>query len=75
VETVQNWQAPQSQKEVRRFLGFTNYYRMFVPGYSRIAGPLTKLTSKNTPFSWGKKEEAAFQGLKKSFAQSPVLHQ
>jgi len=51
VKTVKAWQAPQTQKEVRRFLGFINYYCMFVPGYSMIAGPLTKLTGKNTLFS------------------------
>jgi hypothetical protein len=51
VEAIKNWKTPRSQKEVRRFLGFCNYYRIFVEGYSGIAEPLTRLTGKNTPFS------------------------
>ncbi|KAM0703122.1 hypothetical protein Q7P35_009060 [Cladosporium inversicolor] len=48
VEAIRNWKAPKTQKEVRRFLGFANYYRIFIPNYSKIAAPLTALTSKGT---------------------------
>ena len=51
VEAIRNWEAPKSQKEVRRFLGFTNYYRMFILDYSELARPLTALTGKSVPFS------------------------
>ena len=51
VEAIRNWKAPITQKEVRRFLGFANYYRVFIPNYSKIAAPLTALTSKEVPFS------------------------
>jgi hypothetical protein len=73
VDAIRNWKAPQTQKEVRRFLGFANYYRMFIPNYSKIAGPLTALTGKGTPFSWGKAEEDAFQRLRDKFCRAPVL--
>ena len=73
VEAIQNWEAPKTQKEVRRFLGFANYYRTFIPNYSKIAGPLTALTGKATPFSWGKSEEKAFEDLKDRFCRAPVL--
>jgi len=73
VEAIRNWEAPKSQKEVRRFLGFTNYYRMFILDYSELARPLTALTGKSVPFSWGKAEQNAFESLKKRFCEAPVL--
>jgi len=73
VEAVKIWKAPNTQKEVRRFLGFANYYRMFIPNYSKIAGPLTALTGKGVPFSWSKQEGAAFEELKEKFCRAPVL--
>ena len=73
LEAIHSWKAPKTQKEVRRFLGFTNYYRMFIPNYSKIARSLTALTGKKTPFSWGKSEERAFETLKDKFCRAPVL--
>ena len=75
VNAVRDWKSPKTQKEVRRFLGFANYYRMFIPNYSAVAAPLTRLTGKNTPFSWGATEEQAFQRLKDLFCTAPVLKQ
>lgn len=37
---------------MQRFLGFANFYRRFVQDYSKIASPLTKLTSVNVSFNW-----------------------
>ena len=44
-----NWIAfsdmpkPRSPKEIKQFLGLTGYYRKFVPQFSDMARPLTKL--------------------------------
>ena len=73
VKAIRDWKAPKTQKEVRRFLGFANYYRMFIPNYSKIAGPLTALTGKGTPFSWGNQEDTAFEKLRDKFCRAPVL--
>jgi len=73
VDAIRKWEAPKTQKEVRRFLGFANYYRMFIPNYSKIAGPLTALTGKGVPFSWGKVEDSAFKSLRDKFCRAPVL--
>jgi hypothetical protein len=37
-------------REARGFLGVAGYHRMFVPGFSKIAAPITKLTGKGVPF-------------------------
>ncbi|KAI0995149.1 hypothetical protein K3495_g13032 [Podosphaera aphanis] len=75
VKAISEWQAPTSVKGVRSFLGFANFYRCFVEGFSDITAPLTKLTKKNVEWKWGDEEDKAFKRLKKIFASEPVLAQ
>ena len=49
------------------------YYRRFVQDFSRIAGPMSRLTQKKVKFEWTKKVEASFQELKKRLTTTPVL--
>ena len=46
VEAVENWGQPTRETEVRSFLGLAGYYRRFIEGFSKIAGPLHCLTRK-----------------------------
>ena len=39
VEVVSNWQQPTNVSEIRSFLGLAGYYRRFIEGFSKIAGP------------------------------------
>jgi len=73
VQAIKEWKAPRSQKGVRSFLGFANYYRDFINNYSDTALPLTTLTKKDTPFRWGDAEQAAFDLLKRRFVEEPIL--
>ncbi|KAJ4701059.1 Retrotransposon protein, putative, Ty3-gypsy subclass [Melia azedarach] len=73
IEAVVNWERPTSVTEVRSFLGLAGYYRRFVEGFSKIAGPLTKLTRKNVKFEWTDDCEQSFQELKKRLTSAPVL--
>ncbi|KAF4474222.1 Transposon Tf2-9 polyprotein [Colletotrichum fructicola Nara gc5] len=75
LKAIKEWAAPKTVKGVRSFLGFANYYRIFIPAYSEIAGPLISLTKKGVLFHWGKEQEVAFQELKRIFAAKPILHQ
>ncbi|KAK1607985.1 hypothetical protein QYE76_031658 [Lolium multiflorum] len=50
-----------------------SYYRRFIEGFSKIAGPMTKLLKKNTPFVWTDECEASFQKLKEKLTTTPVL--
>ena len=73
VRTILEWEAPKRKKALRSFLGLANYYRQFISGYSRIARPLTRLTSVKEPWSWGSNEQAAFEALKQAVASAPAL--
>jgi len=44
VETVKAWPPPENLRDVRAFLGFANFYRRFVKGYSMVVEPLIRLT-------------------------------
>ena len=50
LQAIREWPTPKNVKEVQAFLGFANYNRQFIEGYSRKAKPLTDLTKKETQF-------------------------
>ena len=40
VDVVTDWPVPQKLRDVRRFVGFGNYYRRFIKDFSSIVKPL-----------------------------------
>ena len=73
VQTIKDWITPKNIKDIQAFVGFANFYRRFVKGFSAIASPLIKLTKKGTVFSWNSECEAAFQRLKNAFVSDLIL--
>jgi len=59
--------------EVQQFLGFCNYYRRFIPKYSKKAEPLTRLIKKDEPFIWEAEQQLAFEMMVTAFTTAPVL--
>jgi len=50
IEVVTGWNTPTCLKEVQAFVGFCNFYRRFIKGFSKTVKPLVALTKKNCPF-------------------------
>lgn len=75
VESIQSWPAPESTHDIQVFLGFANFYRRFIEGYSRITTPITALLQGcgAGPFQWTTAAAEAFDILKKAFASAKVL--
>jgi len=75
VQAMVDWPIPASVTEVRRFLGFCNFYRKFIRNYSGIAAPLTELTSALKAFPNKLPAEAidAIANLKQAMMSAPVL--
>jgi hypothetical protein len=61
--------------EVRSFLGLIGYYRQFIPNFSKIAKPITKLLKKGNKYLWSEACDEAFKHLKKLLTTSHVLAQ
>jgi hypothetical protein len=73
VQTVKNCTVPKIVKDVQAFLGFANFYRRFISGFSELASPLTRLTRKNISFEWTPKAQTAFNALKEAFTTAPIV--
>jgi hypothetical protein len=75
VQEVMDWKAPTMIREVRSFLGLAGYYRCFIPGFSKIAKPMTSLLQKDHKFAWIEECETTFHTLRKLLTTTPVLAQ
>ena len=75
VQDVLNLKSPKSVHQIRQFLGLAGYYRLFIPNFSKIAQPMTKLLQKDVKFVWSPTCEEDFQALKKFLTSAPVLAQ
>jgi hypothetical protein len=73
VQALQAWKDPTSVKELQQFLGFANFYRRFIQGYSTVITPMTKLLRKDVSWAWKSEQAEAFKALKKAFTTAPVL--
>lgn len=73
VRAVVEWPVPDSRVALQRFLGFANFYCRFISNFSRVADPLTALTSSKTRFVWSEPAQSAFDILKRLFSTAPIL--
>jgi hypothetical protein len=73
IDAVQRFPVPTNITNVRSFLGLTGYYRKYIKGYSKMAGPLFELTKKDVVFIWDQECQSAFDDLKRALVQAPVL--
>ena len=73
VDGVLSWPEPKNMKDVRKFLGFTNYYRRFIKDFTQVARPMNILMRKNVKWQWRKKQQQAFDKLKGIFTTRPML--
>ena len=74
IQTILDWEAPCSVKDVQVFMGFANFYRRFVRNFSGVCKPITD-TLKGDPkdFRWTQACQVAFEFLKAQFTKAPVL--
>jgi hypothetical protein len=54
-------------------MGFANFYRKFIRGYSGVLALFTDLIKKDKTFAWTENEKTAFKELKRRFLETPIL--
>ena len=64
---------PGSVKELLLFLGFANFYKKFIKGYSSIAALLINLIKNDILWVWGHEEEKVFNKLKEQFNKGRIF--
>lgn len=74
IKKILEWELPNSQKQIKQFLGLTGYYRRFIKDYSKVTKPLTKYLKKGTEINMNDQEyNESFSKLKKIIASDQVL--
>lgn len=69
VEAIQKFPRPQTQKQLRGFLGLLNFYGWMVPNLQKVVKPLNKATGEDSKLlQWTPSMEEAFEGAKALFA-------
>jgi hypothetical protein len=75
VQGVFKWKSLRSVMQIRSFLRLEGYYCRFIPNFSKIAKPITKLLEKDAKFKWSMQCEEAFLTVKKLLITASVLAQ
>ncbi|KAG3100052.1 Transposon Tf2-6 polyprotein [Phytophthora idaei] len=73
VKAVAAWPTPRSQKDLRKWLGLANYLHKYSAGYAGLARPLSELLKKDSDWRWERQHQGAFDSIKASLQQAPVL--
>ena len=75
VQSITNYPRPEAVGELRKFLGFVNFQRKFLPNCSELQKPLSSLTGgcKRAKLNWTDAMQEAFGRLKEELQQDIEL--
>ena len=72
-DAIRRIRTPRSAREVRSFVGMTNYLSMYLPKLQTHLSPLYELTRKNAKFKWEERHENAFTTIKRMMESPKIL--
>ena len=73
ISAILDMPTPDDVAAIRRFNGTINYLAKFLPHLSNIIKPLTALTRKDIPWTWGPEHENAVDTVKSLISRNPIL--
>lgn len=73
IEVIKHFKIPSSRRHVRSFLGTLNFYRRFLPDFSKRSYNLTNLTQGTGKFVWTQEAQLEFDDLRAGLAAIPSL--
>ena len=65
---------PRPPKEIKQFLGLISYYQKFIPQFSDMARPLTKLLAHDCEFVWTNQCDISYQMLKDTLCSAILMY-
>ena len=74
VQTILDFPQPTSRRQLRTFLGLTNFYHRFIPRCAKLTDPLnTLLVESKEQLSWNDSQIHAFSAVKEGLANATLL--
>jgi len=73
IDAVDAMKPPVKVKELQMFLGFVNYFAIYIPFYTWITRPLYRLLSKDVEWEWTPIHQEAFDLCKLALKSTPIL--
>ena len=74
IKEIKEAEIPICAKQLRSFLGMTNYYRKFIKDYAKIAEPLHAAASGcEKKITWSEECHKSFELLKRKLCEAPIL--
>ena len=72
IKAVKEWKTPTKVKDVKSFLGFTNFYQHFIQNFNHTAKLLNELKGKKE-WKWDEEHQRVFEELKDKIISQPVF--
>ena len=73
VAAIANMLVPENVEARQRFVGMVKYLAKFLPSLSDLSEPLRRLTHKDCEWKWDTEQQAAFDMIKHTVCEAPVL--
>ena len=74
VKAVNDFPQPQTQRQLRRFIGLVNFYHRFLPHCAELMQPLhSLLKGKSQSLTWTEAATNSFQASKEALANASLL--
>lgn len=73
IKAVENVPRPQNIHTLQQFLVLSEWYRKFVPNYTKHSTSLTDLLKKYKVWTWGKLQKESFQFSRTILKQRPTF--
>ncbi|KAI9922811.1 hypothetical protein PsorP6_000440 [Peronosclerospora sorghi] len=73
IRVIVEWPKPNNVKELRKFLGLATYLHKYSCNYAGLIRPLSQLLKKDVEWHWDTQCQDAFDAVKQSLTEAPVL--
>ena len=74
IQDIVSLKLPETQKQIKSFLGLTGYYRKFIKDYARVAKPMTNYLKKDKQINKSDPSYInSFEEMKKLMTTHPIL--